>query len=70
MSYMSAMSPCCGCGRIFSYNPERVPSVTIRGHKEPVCQECVDRVNPIRVANGLEPIRPLPGAYEAEEVGY
>jgi hypothetical protein len=67
MGYVSAMSPCIGCGQIFSYNPVRVPSLTVNGTREPVCQSCVDRVNPERIANGLEPIVPLPGAYEACE---
>ena len=64
MGYAYAMSPCFGCKRIFSYNPMRVPSCTINGHREPICQDCVARVNPMRKANGLEPIVPLPDAYE------
>lgn len=68
MGYMFATSACIGCGALFCYNPERVPSVVIRGSKEPICASCVERVNPKRVANGLEPIRPLPGAYDSQEV--
>jgi hypothetical protein len=34
----------------------------------PVCRECVERVNPIRVAGGLEPIVPHPDAYKEMEV--
>jgi hypothetical protein len=67
MGYAFYMSPCCGCGRLFSYNPMRVPSCRIRGVREPICQSCVERVNPMRRANGLEPITPLPDAYEACE---
>jgi hypothetical protein len=67
MGYAFAMSPCRGCGQVFTYNPMRVPSVRIDGVRQPVCQACVDRVNPTRIANGLEPIVPLPGAYEAAE---
>ncbi len=62
--FVFAHSPCLGCGRIFSYNPHRVPSLRIDGVREPVCLACVDRVNPKRVANGLEPIVPLSGAYD------
>jgi len=69
MGYAIATSPCIGCGQLFSYNPIRVPSITILGKREPVCVVCVDRVNPMRKANGLPPIVPLPGAYEACEEG-
>jgi hypothetical protein len=65
MGYVLATSPCFGCNRIFSYNPMRVPSIPIHGDRKPICQACVDRVNPARHANGLEMIRVLPGAYEA-----
>ena len=65
MGYITAMAPCVGCGRPFSFNPVRVPSITINGSKQPICANCVARVNPMRIANGLEPIVPLPDAYEA-----
>jgi hypothetical protein len=32
--------------------------------REPICRNCVERVNPQRIKNGLEPIVPLPDAYE------
>ena len=64
MGYVYVTSACAGCGRVFSYNPVRVPSVRIHGRREPVCQGCVARVNPTRIAKGLEPIVPLPDAYE------
>jgi hypothetical protein len=67
--YISAVSACIGCKRVFSYNPMLVPSVFVAGAREPICQDCVDRVNPGRVANGLAPIVPRPGAYEACEEG-
>lgn len=62
--YALCHSACAGCHRIFSYNPLRVPSVVIKGSREPICRHCVERVNPMRIANGLEPIVPLPDAYE------
>lgn len=68
MGYMFAMSGCFGCGRLFSFNPELVPSVMVKGRREPICQECVDRANPVRIKNGLEPISVLPGAYDSQEV--
>jgi hypothetical protein len=65
MGYAFCTSACIGCGRIFSYNPMRVPSCRINGVREPICKSCVERVNPRRIKNGLEPIVPLPDAYEA-----
>jgi hypothetical protein len=62
--YAIAMSRCIGCGQMFSYNPLRVPSLTMQGSREPICAGCVERVNPQRIANGLPPIVPLPGAYD------
>ena len=60
------MSPCISCGRIFSYNPVRVPSWRDpkTNSREPICLACVERINPKRIANGLEPIVPAPDAYE------
>ena len=69
MSYVTAMNACIGCKRPFSYNPHRVPSVTVNGTREPICPDCVARYNPIRAAKGLEPIVPLPGAYEPMDEG-
>jgi len=66
MGYVTAMSPCIGCGNVFSYNPMRVPSCSaVTGKREPICADCVERVNPIRIKNGLEPIVPHSDAYEA-----
>lgn len=67
MGVVSAYSACICCGRLFFYSPTRVPSITIRGEREPVCRDCVERVNPIRIARGLPPIVPLPGAYEPDD---
>lgn len=64
MGYAIAFSACIGCRRTFGYNPLRVPSLMWQGSREPICRACVDRVNPSRIANGLEPIVPAPDAYE------
>lgn len=61
--YAVAISPCFGCKKIFAYNPLEVPSIRVNGIREPVCQSCVDEANPIRIANGLQPITPSPDAY-------
>ena len=65
MAYVTVISPCYGCRAPFSYNPHKVPSIWVHGVREPICRECVDWANPVRIANGLEPIVPAPDAYEA-----
>ena len=75
MGYMFVLSPCFNCKTLISYNPERVPSIRVNragqpdpnGTREPVCRACIERANPVRIQNGLEPITILPGAYEPEE---
>ena len=69
MGYVMATSNCIGCGRLFSYNPMRVPSMTYKGSREPICAICVARVNPMRKKNGLPEIVPAPDAYEACDEG-
>jgi hypothetical protein len=64
MGYVYGTSACFGCRRIFSYNPHRVPSIPIEGDRKPICQDCVEQANPERIKRGLEPIVPLPGAYD------
>jgi hypothetical protein len=63
--YVTAMGSCIGCKRLFSFNPVRVPSITINGSREPICRDCVERVNPTRIKNGLPPIVPHDDAYDA-----
>ena len=66
MGYVAVISSCFGCGNIFSYNPHKVPSIRDGDDvRQPICHVCVERVNPLRVANGLAPIVPHPDAYEA-----
>jgi hypothetical protein len=65
MGFALCHGHCIGCGQLFSFNPVRVPSITIKGTREPVCRNCVERVNPVRIKNGLPPIVPLPDAYDA-----
>jgi hypothetical protein len=63
--YATCYSSCFGCGRVFGFNPVRVPSISIEGERKPICQACVDLANPRRIANGLPPIVPAPDAYDA-----
>jgi hypothetical protein len=58
--YMFCIAPCLGCKRVFTFNPERVPSLG----NEPICRECIDRANVVRAANGFPPHEVLPGAYD------
>lgn len=69
--YMLAYGHCYTCGRLFSFNPNKVPSVpanlTTTGEREPVCRACIEKANPERVKNGLPPIEIHPDAYEPED---
>jgi hypothetical protein len=67
LGWIYVYGECVGCRRPFYFNPDRVPSIRIKGEREPICENCVARVNPRRIANGLPPIVPLPGAYDPEE---
>lgn len=69
MGYYLCTGVCFGCGQLFNFNPHRVPSIPIKGVREPICLDCVERVNPRRKALGLQPIVPLPGAYDPIEEG-
>ncbi len=64
MAYVMVHGHCYGCRRMFGFNPNWVPSLTINGVKEPFCKDCIDQANPKRIANGLDPIVPHPLAYE------
>jgi len=69
MGYALAMGPCFGCGQIFGFNPKTVPSMRDprldNGPKEPVCRDCMNRVNKQRMEIGLKPHTIQPDAYEA-----
>ena len=67
MGYILCTATCFGCKQVFSFNPAKVPSIRIDGNREPICLDCVGRVNPKRIANGLEPIVPAPDAYSAAD---
>lgn len=68
---MLGMCACFGCGQLFAFDPDWVPSFQVdittmrtpemgadpaRCHSEPVCPHCCRRLNPQRIANGLEPM--------------
>jgi hypothetical protein len=64
--FVMAHGFCFGCGRAFSFNPMRVPSIrpTPDLPREPVCRACVDLANMRRRDTGLPLIVPHPEAYE------
>jgi Fe-S-cluster-containing dehydrogenase component len=67
MGSMILFGDCIGCGKLFGFNPYTVPSFrTVTGH-EPICRDCIERLNPMRKANGLPPIVTEPDAYEPAE---
>jgi len=64
--YIFAMGACICCGRVFSFNPNRVPSTTaFNGQREPVCQSCMALINSKRQEQGLPAFEIFPDAYEA-----
>jgi hypothetical protein len=64
--YALLTAPCLCCGRIFASNPMRVPSHRdANGIKQPICQDCFEKINQVRVEKGVPPFALLPGAYEA-----
>lgn len=66
--FMSCLGLCINCRRMFSFNPELVPSITVNGTREPVCESCMKQANALREKQGLPLHRIAAGAYEAEEV--
>lgn len=69
MPYMFVVGGCAACGRVITFNPDRVPSIRVNGRREPLCPACFARWNEIhRVSKGLPPVEPDPLAWEAEEV--
>jgi hypothetical protein len=68
MGYMFCLGTCIRCRTIFSFNPERVPSIVIDGKREPLCKACVEWANPKLKELGMHEIVILPGAYDATEV--
>lgn len=72
--YAFMLAPCVLCGIPFAFHPNLVPSVRVKGEKEPVCRQCHDYLNDLREKKGLERWpEPLAGAYEAapeEEINW
>jgi len=67
MGYMMVYGECLLCWKVFAFNPELVPSHTVEGVREPICQDCITSVNSTRVQGGLEPLWVSPDAYSPTE---
>lgn len=56
MGYAVMVANCWVCRKLFSFNPRRVPSIRDEdGVFQPVCRECVEMANRIRVVKELKP---------------
>lgn len=68
MSFITGMGSCAGCGRTFVFNPLKVPSIRVRGEREPLCEGCARQINENRRRAGLPECSIREDAYEPEEV--
>ncbi len=64
MGYALCFGPCIACKKVMGYNPHKVPSVVVKGVREPVCKQCIELANPQRKAKGLKEFTINPDAYE------
>ena len=66
MGYAICLDNCFSCRKLFGFNPMKVPSIKDKeGVRQPICRECIDAANLLRIRNGLAPATPAPDAYEA-----
>lgn len=64
--FVMVLGSCAVCGQIFSFSPSKVPSIRINRKREPICRICIEMVNRVRAAGGVEPFLVLEGTYEEE----
>ena len=43
MGVAFCLGHCIACGQMITFNPVRVPSIRVRGEKEPLCRECAQK---------------------------
>jgi len=68
MGFMIVYGDCYVCKKLFTFSAERVPSIRdVNGTRHPVCRNCIERANRLRVEKGLDPLPILPDAYGADE---
>jgi hypothetical protein len=64
MGYAYCLGHCIACKKLITFNPVRVPSLRIKGSREPICAECFKRWNAIhRISKGLKALPLAPDAY-------
>lgn len=65
MGYAYMMGPCFACGKVFSFNPVKVPSLRDdSGNRQPICANCISRANARRKNLGMAPFPIHLEAYE------
>lgn len=64
MGYVFVLGYCYQCNKQFSFNPNFVPSLTIKGTRRPFCKACIDIANPMRIKKGMKPLKVHPQAYK------
>ena len=64
MTYTLLHCPCAGCGALIAVNPDKCPSIRVKGSREPLCEGCINKWNEIhRTSQGLDPVPLNPEAY-------
>ena len=70
MGFMMCVGQCIGCRSMISFNPRFVPSFTVNGSREPICESCFHVWNQIHRTEKNLPALPLdPRAYQPEAEG-
>jgi hypothetical protein len=65
MGYAIIVEACYGCRNVITFNPHKVPSLTVDGIRRPLCQDCFDHLNEYRIKHGIEAWpQPHPDAYQ------
>jgi hypothetical protein len=68
MAWMQVIGNCWGCDILFTFNANHVPSMVVDGIREPLCRDCMTRLNAKLVDIGRDPVWIHPDAYEPEEM--
>jgi hypothetical protein len=64
MAFVLMHAACARCHAPFAFNPLRVPSVLIKGRREPLCRPCVEWANAERARRGMPTWPIYPDSYE------
>jgi len=68
MGYAFMSGSCWTCGGLFTFNPVTVPSIRDgSGVRQPICRNCIELANRIRMDKGMDPIPVPDDAYEASD---